>query len=78
MELAQVYDRYRRRKDAMRLGYETLRAHWGGNERVHMAYMSLFLMNARSDASLHPKTVGEDSVVFLEDDAGNRTKFRIE
>lgn len=79
MELAQLLDRYERRNDALKLGYETLRSNWGKSEPLHMKFCSLFLLRGtRIEKFLHPKEVAEDTVVFLEDDKGARMSYRIE
>lgn len=78
MELAQILDRYGQRRRAMALGYETLQAHWGSSERLHLMYMSLFLMHSRAEAFLRPRTVGEDSVVFLQSEHRGLADYKIE
>lgn len=78
MELAQLLDRYGHRRRAMGIGYDTIQVHWGASERLHMMYMSLFLLHAKSEGFLRPKSVGEDSVVLLEQEHGSRTSYRIE
>lgn len=79
MELAQLLDRMGKRKDALRIGYETLRKNWGVSERLHMMYMSLFLLaGKRNETFLRPKEVSIDSVVFLQNQNGVKTSFRIE
>lgn len=79
LELAQLLDRFGRREDALRLGYEIIRKNWGKSERAHMMYMSLFLLrgNVKED-SLFPTRVGADTVVFLSDQNGERRRYRIE
>lgn len=79
LEFAQILSRYGRRRDALRLAYETIRRHWGKSERLHTMFMSLFLLAPdRNDTFLHPKIVAEDTVVFLEDDRGAKAHYRIE
>jgi len=79
LEAAQLFDRYgRRRKDAMQVGYTALQLHWGSSERLHMMYMSLFLLNSKGGSFLHPKVVTEDTVAFLESDHGAKTFYKIE
>jgi tetratricopeptide (TPR) repeat protein len=78
MELAQLFDRYGRRPEALALAYKTLRRHWGQSERLHLMYMSLFLTRPRMDSFLVSKTVAEDTVVFLENGLGGTARYRIE
>lgn len=78
LELAQLMDRYGRRKDALKLGYQTLLRYWGHSERLHMMFMSLFFLHTKRDAFLETKVVTEDTVVFLENEHGTRTRYRIE
>lgn len=78
MELAQLFDRFGRRPEAIALGYKTLRRHWGLSERLHLMYMSLFLMHSRVDSFLVSKTVAENTVVFLENSHGGTARYRIE
>lgn len=78
LEVAQLFDRYGRRKDAMQIGYATLQRHWGQSERLHMLYVSIFLLNSKGSSFLHPKTVAEDTVVFLENGHGTKTYYKIE
>lgn len=78
LELAQILDRYGRRKDALRLGYRTVLKHWGTSERLHMMYMSLFLLHPKVDPFLELKQVAEDTVVFLESGHGDKARYRIE
>jgi hypothetical protein len=78
LELAQLLDRYGRRKDALKLGYSTLSKNWGRSERLHMMFMSLFLLRERADKYLKPKEVAADCVVFIQDDHGGAAHYRIE
>ena len=78
LEVAQLFDRYSRRKDGMLIGYATLQKHWGSSERLHMMYMSLFLLKTKSASFLHPKVIVVDDVAFLEDEHGVRTSYKIE
>ncbi len=78
LEVAQLFDRYGRRKDALQIGYATLQRHWGSRERLHMIYMSLFLLNSKGGSFLHPKIVMEDTVAFLENEHGEKTFYKIE
>jgi tetratricopeptide (TPR) repeat protein len=78
LEAAQLFDRYSRSKDGMLIGYATLQKHWGSSERIHMMYMSLILVKSKGIKFLHPKIVAEDSVVFLEDEHGVKTHYKIE
>lgn len=78
LELAQLFDRYGRRKEALKIGYDALTSGWGTTERVHMKYMSLFLLHQKKDAFLDSKTVVEDTVVSLENDRGGKATYKIE
>ncbi|RUW61847.1 hypothetical protein [Mesorhizobium sp. M7A.F.Ca.US.008.03.1.1] len=78
LEVAQLFDRYGRRKDAMQIGYATLQRYWGSSERLHMMYTSLFLLNSKGGNFLHPKIVAQDTVAFLENEHGVKTSYRIE
>jgi tetratricopeptide (TPR) repeat protein len=78
MQLAQLFDRYGRRKDAMRIGYNTLQRFWGGSEALHMTYMSLFLLHSKGESFLHPISIQEDSVTFLENEYGGKATYKIE
>jgi hypothetical protein len=78
LEVAQLFDRYGRRRDAMQIGYATLQRQWGSSERLHMNYMSLFLLNSKGGSFLHPRIVAEDTVVFLENEHGVKTHYKIE
>lgn len=78
LEFAQLLDLYGRRPEALQIAYRTLRDNWGENERLHLMYASLYLMHEKADAFLKTKVVADDTVVFLEDTQGKRTKFRIE
>lgn len=78
LELAQLFDRFARREDALALGYEILRKHWGNEERVHTGYIGLFLLNPQMDAALDPDTVALDTVAFLQSDRGVAADYRIE
>jgi len=78
MELAQIFDRYNRRKDALGIGYDTLLCNWGREERLHLAYLSLFLMHQKRDRFLDVKTAAVDTVIFLENQFGEKERYRIE
>ncbi len=79
MELAQLLDHVGKRNDALRVGYQTLRENWGASERLHMMYMSLFLLRGnKKEAYLKPKVVSADNVVFLENQNGVKKSYRIE
>lgn len=77
MELAQILNRYNRRRDAIAVGYGALAAHWGSSERLHMGYLSLFLLQFKKDRFLEIKTVREDAVVYLEDEQGEKAAYLI-
>lgn len=77
IEFAQILNRYGRRKDALRVGFDALAANWGTSERVHMGYLSLFLLQFRKDKFLEVKTVQEDTVVYLENDHSEKATYLI-
>jgi len=78
IELAQVLDRFGQRRKALDLGYATLKKNWGASERLHMAFMGLFLISSRSESFLRPIVVAEDSVVILATASGAQRRVRIE
>ncbi|HEV7317457.1 MAG TPA: hypothetical protein VGO04_02450 [Ensifer sp.] len=77
IEFAQILNRYGRRKDALRVGFDALAANWNTSERLHMGYLSLFLLQSRKDRSLKVKVVQEDTVVYLENDHGEKATYLI-
>ncbi|ACM39270.1 conserved hypothetical protein (plasmid) [Allorhizobium ampelinum S4] len=77
IEFAQILNRYGRRRDALRVGFEALAVNWGTSERLHMGYLSLFLLQFRKDKFLHVKIVREDTVVYLENDHGEKVMYLI-
>lgn len=78
LELAQILNRYGRRKIALNLGYRTVLKHWGKSERLHMFYMSLFFLHPKVDQFLELKKVTEDAVVFLKNKHGGNARYCIE
>jgi tetratricopeptide (TPR) repeat protein len=78
MELAQCFDRYGRRKEAIQLAYDTLRKNWGKDERIHRMYMSLFFGRTEKDKFLNCKSVDENTVFVLKNEHGQERKYRIE
>lgn len=77
IEFAQILNRHGRRKDALRVGFDALAANWGTSERLHMGYLSLFLLQHLKDKFLEIKTVQEDTVVYLENDHGEKATYLI-
>jgi len=77
IELAQILDRYGRRKDALRVGYAALVANWAKSERTHMGYLSLFLLHFEKDRFLNVRRVQQDTVVTLESNLGERVRYLI-
>jgi len=79
LEFAQVLDRFGRRQDALRIGYETVRRNWGKREQAHTMYMSLFLLRGtQKEEFLFPTEVSVDTVVFIDDQHGEKRRYRIE
>ncbi|UES55318.1 hypothetical protein GFK91_06680 [Roseibium aggregatum] len=78
MELAQLLDRYKRREEALALGYQTIREHWAKSEQIHLQYMSLFLMHPLKEDFLEPDRAGVDTVVTIKSANGEIRTHRIE
>ncbi len=78
MELAQLLDRYGRRPDALALAYRTMTRNWGHSERLHMMFMSLFLLRSRSDRHLETKIVAQDCVFVVENERKERRRYLID
>lgn len=78
MEFAQLLDRYKRREEALSIGYQTIREQWAKSEKIHLGYMSLFLMHPAKDEFLEPDTVGVDTVVTIKSANGEVRTHRIE
>lgn len=77
IELAQILNRFGRRKDALRVGFGAISANWGTSEQVHMGYLSLFLLQFHKDKFLEIKTVREDAVLYLENDQGEKAIYLV-
>ena len=79
MEFAQVLSRFGRHQEAVKLGYQTLRAAWGTSETAHVKYTSLFLLRGgKKEAWLDPKVAGIDTEVTLKRANGETSIYRIE
>ena len=78
LELAQLLDRYNRRREALDIGYRTLIDNWGTSERLHMMFMSLFLLRQKTDSFLKVKNVGIDTAVVVRGSDGSVKHYVIE
>ncbi|WP_298960513.1 hypothetical protein [uncultured Roseibium sp.] len=78
MEFAQLLDRYKRREEALALGYQTIREQWAKSEQIHLGYMSLFLLHPTKEEFLEPGRVDIDTVVTIKSANGEIRTHRIE
>jgi len=72
MQLAQLFHQYEQCKNAIELGYETLRSNWD-NENCHMVYIGLMLLSTKDDFNV----VGIDTTISITNDFNESKVYTI-